>query len=174
MLSSLSKREKILLGILALIIIIAPYYFYVYVPYQERIEEYQEEKGELETELAVTRVYVMRLPELLDKLDELEQEVARIKEEDYSNEGLMHYLLDTGREYNVKLISYNPTVRRDGIAVNGVLEGDFNAIISFIKQFEEDYFKFNYNNINIRPRDNLLELQISFVHQYEDNGGDRS
>gem|GEM_PF-6268975 len=170
---NLSKRERVLLIILLIVIIVVPYYFFIYEPYQQKITDYQQQLSSKERELAITRVYVKKLPDEKKKLEELQEATKVLVESDYSSEGILDFFLRVTEKYNLKLVSYSPVERNNEITINGLLEGEFDNLIAFLEDFENTYRDFTYNDLNMRPQSGLVQLQINCTYKEElESGGD--
>ncbi len=168
---NLSKREKGLLAFLLIIMIIAPYYFFIYQPDNQLIEDCQQQISDKERELALTRAYVKKLPEAKRQLTELLKTESIIMESDFSNEGILNYLNTATKKNNVKLVAYNPVVKDNEITVNVLLEGEFDDLIYFMKDFENTYRGFKYNNLDMKPQSGLIQLRINFTYKDKEQSG---
>lgn len=174
MINRLSKRERYMAVIAALILILASYYFYLYQPIQEDIKTLVSKKEQKENQIATTIALERQIPDLKERYSEL-------KEMELSGEGLV--ALNTGdflrllykiiEETGVEMQSYLPGSGSNASNLQLILSGKYSDILSFLSRFKmlEPYVQYNF--LRLKPlSDELLKLEIKLL--YKDAGGDSS
>ncbi len=122
MMNKISKREKVLLAVLVLLIIGSAYYMLFYTPTQEKIAEYEAELIEIDDRILVAEAQLLHMKNMQRELDELLKDGAKeVKEAPlYDNSKKLmeslNLILKSAIEYNISFVEAdveNHIVRRD-------------------------------------------------------------
>lgn len=157
MLGNLSLREKILISIAGLFIILFVFNFYLYQPLKEEIINL---KGEIEQKLQ-TLSTVMVLAEQISSLKEEYESIQKERMEKeiskkWSKAELLYEMENLSLKNQVELLNFNSLESNELIKMNISLQGEFKNIATLLLNIKEWEGYFSYVNLSLHPKGDLI------------------
>ena len=168
MLDKLSRREKIILLIGLVVLVLGLYYLLLYQPLEDRKNALKQEINNLELEQEQALAKLRQISELEEELEALEREEPEIN---YFNittkEEFLLLLYNKLEEENIKIISYNSSPGEELITLNLSLEGDYFSFLNFMEEIFADNYPVEISNLNIQRNDNNLDINLVIKYYKE-------
>ena len=161
MLSNLSKRELIILSIALIIIIFTLYYFYVYNPLTEEINQLETNRNRLSRELRITQDMVRELPELRARYNELTEKTLYVNYFDISNDKLLVELKRITDNIDILFRSYKPNASDNTIDIAMFIEADYYELNEFLVELQKFEYWMDYKSMSIKPMEDFLQVSLS-------------
>lgn len=161
--------------VLALGAVFAFYYLYLYSPIQTQIKQTEEELALNEKQLETTISMIEKIPELKEEYNTLKYiEDSEDKYKEINPEEYLKIINDITRETGTKLLSFNPNQTDSGVKYRMSIEGFYNSASKFLSRLKEMETRFSYEQLDIKPNDDKIELNIQLFYKFKDNGGDKT
>ena len=161
MLSNLSKRELIILGIVLIIIIFTVYYLYAYKPLTKEINQLETNKNRLSREVRITQDMVKKLPEMRERYNELTERTLYVNYFNISNDKLLVELKQITDNINILFRSYKPNATDNTIDIAMFIEADYYKLNEFLVELQKFEYWMDYKSMSIRPMEDFLQVNLS-------------
>ncbi len=167
---SLTRREKILLFIGLLVIMLGGYYYFLYSPMSARQDQVREEVEALEQEYQLALERIQRIPELEETLEELKEEreivlTAGVREP----EEIVAVLNTFSQQTGINLTSFDRGGAEDGHAFDLSVQGSYISVLEFITLIDDWDYRLEIEDFDLASEENELHIDFSFFfHQWED------
>ncbi|WP_125990750.1 type II secretion system protein GspM [Halocella sp. SP3-1] len=177
MLSSLSRRERVMLIFLIFFALGAGYYFYIYQPLEENIANLSQLKINKELQINKTTATLRKLPVLQDRYDQLQYiEEELNKNKINSADEMLAVLEGEAGKSGIKISSFIPEEDEKETEISILLKGNYNQLIKFLEGIEKLNGQAEFSNMRIAriAENNLLEaFGIIIYHDDLLTGGDK-
>lgn len=169
---NLSKREKILIIIAAVLMVLGGYFYLLYQPLAEDIEHLQNEVNVLEDEYSAMLEKINQIPELEEELAELKEERETILEMGYRDpEEIVAVLTAFSRESNISLNGYSRGEADGGFPFELQAEGRYGPLLQFIWLIDSWDYRLEVTDFEFSGDDEEEVVRASFgffFHQWDD------
>lgn len=171
--SNLSKREKILLFILFVTVVMVAYYYLLYQPIKAQQENLKTQIADIQTEYSTVLSRV-------NQIEDLERELANLKKEREERleivvreaEEILAAIDYFARESDVDIRSYQKGDADNGYPFTFNLEGEYFELLSFLKMLDNWDYRLVVENLsanNIQEQGNEIVLTLNlFYHQSDE------
>lgn len=171
--SNLSKREKILLFVLLVTVVMVAYYYLLYQPIKNTQKELKNQISNVQKEYTdvLNRV---------NKIDDLEKELSKLKKEREErleivvreSEEILAAIDYFARETNVNIKSYQKSNTNDGYPFTLKVEAEYFELLSFLRMLDNWDYRLVIENLyanNLQGKENLIALNLNlFYHQSDE------
>ena len=171
--SNLSRREKILLFILFLTVVLVAYYYLLYQPIKAQ-------KQNLKNQIANVKSEYTTVLSRVNQIEDLEKELANLQREREERleivvreaEEILAAIEFFARESNVEIRSYQKEDADNGYPFTFNLEGEYFEILSFLKMLDNWDYRLVVENLSankVQQEENLITLTLNlFYHQSDE------
>lgn len=166
----LTTREKVLLVVLAVLLVICGYYYAFYTPVLQKIAEYKDEIVFIEEQTVALDAQVQKMNQMKEELDAIQSgEMGAIKEiPAYDNsQNLMNslsFILQSADQYNVSFSSVDEedsTVRRN-ISLSYSC-GSYETAKSILTQIYESEYRSLIKDVHLSTADGYsVTMEITY------------
>jgi len=170
MLNNLSLREKVIIFIGIILLLIAAYYFYLYLPLSEELNRLENTLENKRTTVKNIEEYISDFDEVEAKHKELGEKIASFdKEEKEEKEfkvtttDLLKYFNDIIEVTEVEMRTFRPTEDKEKVALNFSHSGSFYEIINFFDEIDKFQPDISYESLSLNTNKDDLSSNITLV-----------
>ncbi len=170
MFDNLSQREKVLLIVAFLLIILVSYYFYIYQPMKENIARFQQKKSQKNNKLKTARNLARKLPDLKEKYNKLHKQRNKNSGElvqATSTINLLRDIEELTRENGVKLVGFSPAEKENKVNINISFQGNYSQICGLFNDFKKLSNQLEFKNLQLHPQNEEIINVTMFVIFYK-------
>ena len=173
MLNRLSLREQVLLFLAIFILILGLYYFYVYVPYQDKITNLKNRKSIKREQIINMKSKILKLPSLEKEYNyRLKNVKERIFISGFSSENLLNKMVKVATETRVNILNYYPKKQKNTISIIMIIKGDYLALVNFLSSLEKWDKQLRFKKLSLKPSDDKIKMEVNFIYyNWEKIGG---
>ncbi len=167
MLNNLSVREKVLLYITLLAVIVGGYFIFLYQPLQEEIEILETQKTQNEEDLEQLENILININELRDRYENLSQRQEIIEEEQKTVTELLREFNQTASHYNIRIRNFNSRQEPEKIHLYFVMEGEYKSLANIFNTIDQNNRRIEFEELTMQPLQNLAEIiKVEFYAVY--------
>ncbi len=174
-----SSRERVMIGFLAIIAIIAIYYYFLYQPIIDNRDILEAQKSDSQVEINKQIITLRKMPDLESRYRELEY----IENEELSNrissvDDVLRVLEDESENSGIKITSFVPKEQEKTTIINMVAEGSFEELVLFLRGVKRLEGQIEFADIKLSHKNqenNILIINGIFIYHNDLLfGGDQS
>jgi type IV pilus assembly protein PilO len=171
--SNLSKREKILLFILFVTVVMAAYYYLLYQPIKAHQQDLENQITNIQSEYTAVLNKVNQINSLEKELVELKKErEERLETVVREAEEILAAVDYFARESNVDIRSYQKRNTDNGYPFTFEIQGGYFELLSFLQMLDNWDYRLVVENLtasNVQQQENLISLNLNlFYHQSDE------
>lgn len=173
MFSNLSRREKILLSILLITVLLTLYNIYIYQPTIEQISELETIKNQKENRLNVAINFARKVPFLKKEHKHLMADIkARGKYPDKNKIDLLIDFREAVKERELDLKIFSPVREEEKYIIRMNIDGDFDKLCYLLEDFGSWNYWFEFKEIRIEKSNQgvLAALNVNYHDQIYKGG----
>lgn len=166
MFANLDRREKIMLVVALLALVITLYYFYIYQPRLETIDQLQSTKIENQNKLDKAQMLARQLPELEKKYAVLKDkyDLRRASYIDKTQTALLIDMREAARANNVELVRFQTFKEEERIDMDVNIKGDYFYLSDLFADFSNWSYWFEFDDLRIKGvKDDLINVSMSVI-----------
>lgn len=177
MFSKLSRRERILLIILAIIGVVALYYYFLFLPMADKIALLEDERLFKENQVNQFLIIIGRIPQMEARYEELKPVRNKIANMVSTVDGLLHVLENASAKSGIEITSFIPDEREEYIQINMLADGSYEELILFLDDIDSLRGQIEFKKIIVARKnegDDSLNINGTFIiHKDLFPGGDQ-
>lgn len=164
MLDRLSQRERIMLILFIFISIIALYYFFVYQPLQNKVNNLTNQVEMKGKEFTNILNLIEKLPDLKERYNELiEIEDIMSERESCTAEYILNTIEEKTAQNNIEIISFIPVEEENKIKMNINLSGNYKNYTLFLDSLAGLEYQVEFNRLQLQSYNDQLILNIILI-----------
>lgn len=167
----MSKREKVMMGVLMLLLVCMGYYYIFYIPINEKIASYETQNNDVEDQIFATEILKAKMDKMQKELDVIFNEQGESVKElpAYDNSqnvmnSLSNILVGT-KQYNVSFSGVTETdgiIRRD-IKLNYSCN-DYASAKNVLEQIYNGEYRCLLTNMNISQSNGNYSVTVDITY----------
>jgi len=167
---SLTRREKILLTVGLVLLVLGGYYYFLHQPMMERQEDLEIELEALEQEYETALDQIDQIPELEDELAELQEEREEILDVGIKEPEEIVAVLNTfSRQTGITINSYSKGEVDGGHSFTLGVEGTYIPILEFVSMVDNWDYRLETEDFSLNADDGEIDMEFSFFfHQWDE------
>ena len=167
---NLTRREKILLTVGLILVVLGGYYYFLHLPMEERQEDLEMELEALEQEYETGLEQIAEIPELEDRLEEMREEREQVIDAGIKEPEEIVAVLNTfSRQTGININSFNRGDAEAGHSFSLSIEGSYFPWLEFIRMVDNWDYRLETEQFSLSSDDGEIDVQLSFFfHQWEE------
>jgi len=171
--SNLSRREKILLFVLFVTVVMVAYYYLLYQPIQAEQQNLKNQIANVQSEYTTVLSRVNQIEDLEKELASLQKErEERLKIVVREAEEILAAIDFFARESEIEIRSYQKGDAENGYPFTFNVEGEYFELLSFLKMLDNWDYRLVVENLsanNVQEEEDLISLTLNlFYHQSDE------
>ena len=172
MLDNLSLREKIMIFIGIIVLLLAGYYFYFYLPLSGELNSLKNKMESKKKTINNIKKSISNYDEVKEKHTMLSEKIASIdkksekekkKEFKVTTTDLLKYFNDIIEVTEVEMRTFRPTEDEEKVALNFSHNGTFYEIINFFEEIDKFQPNISYESLSLNTSNDELSSNITLV-----------
>lgn len=183
MFENMSMREKIIIAVGLMIIIISAYYFYIYLPFTQQINTLEQNLKQKQNNIDSLEQMALNEKNLEEKYDNLQKKLATEdkKEEisskyDTTTSDILKYFNKKTNETKIMMNNFSANEDKEKVEINFSYSADFYEVISFFSEINKFQKFIGYENLTINNNNQgqQLSTSIKIIFPKKDEMGDKN
>ena len=167
--NAMTLREKVMLGILGVLVLVLGYYYLVYIPMKEETEQYKQEYITVDDTLLVVEAKVMKMMKMQEEIDAIKAGNAEGNKElpKYDNrQNLMSQLsaiLAKTDKYNITFgsVTGDGTTNERQVTLNYACS-DYASAKAILQEIYAGQYPCSFGNVNFSNEGATVAINITY------------
>lgn len=171
MFSNLSRRERIMLIFLGVFLVLALFYYLIFLPKTDEIKYLENQKASKQGQINQYLAILRNMPEIEERYRELEylkkDEMVRLVR---TVDEMLQVLEDEARKSGMKITSFLPVHGENTVEISMIAEGYFEEFVLFLHGIGKLNQQIEFKRISVSRKDqgdNMLNINGTYIFHYE-------
>ena len=182
MFENMSIREKIIIAVGLMIIIISAYYFYIYLPYTQQINSLEQTLKQKQNNIDSLKEMALNKKNLEEKYNNMQKKLAvKDKKEEVSSKyetttsDILKYFNKKTNETAISMNNFSANEDKEKVEINFSYSADFYEVISFFSEINKFQKFIGYENLTINNNQGQqLSISTKIIFPKKDEMGDKN
>lgn len=171
MFSRMSRRDRLLICLVAIVAIGFLFYKFIYIPFNDKLAALDEDIRLKESIIEKHKETIAKMPEMQERYAQLEYiEKEKLPDRITSVDEMLQVLVDESKKSGVLITSYKPTEGEESTEVSIAAEGTYEELLVFLNGIDRLSGQVEFGNITVSRKGtdgNMLNITGSLLFSEE-------